>query len=58
MLLCSFTIVVSMNSVGGSQPIVFSYVSEFFTEKLRGPMIILLAACWQPGIIFTGTYLT
>ena len=35
-------------------PIVFSYVSEFFSEKQRGPMIIILAACWQPGIIFTG----
>lgn len=42
-------------SVGGSQPIVFSYVSEFFTEKQRGPMIIILASCWQPGIIFTGS---
>ena len=41
-------------SVGGSQPIVFSYVSEFFTEKQRGPMVIILASCWQPGIIFTG----
>ena len=41
-------------SVGGSQPIVFSYISEFFTEKQRGPMIIILASCWQPGIIFTG----
>ena len=44
------------HSVGGSQPIVFAYVSEFFTEKQRGPMIILLASCWQPGIIFTGRY--
>ncbi len=32
---------------------VFSFVSEFFTEKQRGPMVILLASCWQPGIIFT-----
>ncbi len=40
-------------SVGGSQPVVFSYVSEFFTEKQRGPVVILLASCWQPGIIFT-----
>ena len=38
--------------VGGSQPVVFSYVSEFFTEKMRGPVIIILASCWQPGIIF------
>ena len=39
--------------VGGSIPIVFSYVSEFFTEKQRGPVVILLTSCWQPGIIFT-----
>ena len=45
-------------SVGGSQPIVFSYVSEFFTEKQKGPVIIILASCWQPGIIFTGTNVT
>ena len=31
----------------------FSYVSEFFTEKKRGPVIVILASCWQPGIIFT-----
>ena len=41
-----------VHRVGGSQPVAFSYVSEFFTEKMRGPMIIILASCWQPGIIF------
>ena len=40
--------------VGGSQPVVFSYVSEFFTERQRGPVVIILASCWQPGIIYTG----
>ena len=42
--------------VGGSQPVVFSYVSEFFTERQRGPIVIILASCWQPGIIYTGMY--
>ena len=44
--------VICFHRVGGSQPVVFSYVSEFFTEKMRGPVIIILASCWQPGIIF------
>lgn len=51
-----FTVHVLFFSVGGSQPIVFSYVSEFFSEKQRGPVIVILASCWQPGIIFTGRW--
>jgi len=43
--------------VGGSLPVVFSYLSEFFTEKQRGPIVIFFAMCWQPGIIFTGACL-
>lgn len=35
-------------------PVVFSYVSEFFTEKQTGPIVVITAACWQPGIAFTG----
>ncbi len=42
------------HSVGGSVPVVFSYVSEFFTEKQTGPIVVITAACWQPGIAFTG----
>ena len=36
-------------------PIVLSYISEFFTEKLRGPAVIAL---WQPGVICAGEVLT
>ena len=32
----------------------FSYLSEFFLEKHRGPLIIILSSLWQPGIIYTG----
>ena len=38
--------------VGGSFPVVFSYYSEFFSRKSRGPFVIILAAFWILGSLF------
>jgi VNT family MFS transporter (synaptic vesicle glycoprotein 2) len=38
--------------VGGSFPVVFSYFSEFFSRKSRGPFVIVLAAFWILGSVF------
>lgn len=38
--------------VGGSFPVVFSYFSEFFSRKSRGPFVIILASFWILGSIF------
>ncbi len=41
-------------SVGGSLPIVTSYVSEFVTEKQRGPFLVVVSSFWLPGNVYTG----
>ena len=40
------------NSVGGSMPVVFSYYSEYYSRRWRGPFVITLASFWIIGSIF------
>ena len=39
--------------VGGSLPVVFSYFSEYFTPRKKGPLIIVLASFWMLGQVYT-----
>ena len=39
--------------VGGSMPVVFSYFSEYFTPRKKGPFVIILASFWMLGQIYT-----
>jgi VNT family MFS transporter (synaptic vesicle glycoprotein 2) len=39
--------------VGGSLPVVFSYFSEFFSAKKKGPLVIVLASFWMVGQVYT-----
>ena len=39
--------------VGGSLPVVFSYFSEFFSSKKKGPVVIVLASFWMVGQVYT-----
>ena len=39
--------------VGGSMPVVFSYFSEYFTPRKKGPLVIILASFWMLGQIYT-----
>lgn len=39
--------------VGGSLPVIFSYFTEFFSKKKRGPFIIMLSMFWTIGQVYT-----
>ncbi|XP_065883806.1 synaptic vesicle glycoprotein 2C-like [Dysidea avara] len=39
--------------VGGSIPVIFSYFSEFFSNKKRGPFIVILSMFWTVGQVYT-----
>ena len=47
-LMCAIT-----NRVGGSIPVIFSYFSEFFSNKKRGPFIVILSMFWTVGQVYT-----
>lgn len=42
--------------VGASIPVVFSYYSEFLTQKVRGKLISLLSVFWMCGQITTSVF--
>ena len=42
--------------VGASLPVVFSYYSEFLTQKVRGKLISLLSVFWMCGQITTSVF--
>ena len=44
---------VCYHRVGGSIPVIFSYFSEFFSKKRRGPFIIILSMFWTVGQVYT-----
>jgi len=47
-LMCDVT-----HRVGGSIPVIFSYFTEFFSKKKRGPFIIILSMFWVVGQVYT-----
>lgn len=47
--------VLSGVGVGGSIPIVFSYIAEFLPAKRRGSLIVIVAMFWMVGSVFAAT---
>ena len=42
------------HSVGGSLPVIFSYMSEFIRNKYRGPYLGVQATFWMLGTLLCG----